>query len=77
MYESTHKMYKVKFVIMFFVKMVKGYKIVKKVYRPRCSGYGVFPNGRKCKGCPDCGSSRNKNPEKVDKVAVKIKSKKK
>jgi len=20
----------------------------------RCSGYGVFPGGRKCKGCEDC-----------------------
>lgn len=20
----------------------------------RCSGYGVYPNGRKCKGCSDC-----------------------
>lgn len=19
-----------------------------------CSGYGVFPNGEKCKGCADC-----------------------
>lgn len=21
----------------------------------RCSGYGVFPDGKKCKGCSDCG----------------------
>lgn len=21
---------------------------------PLCSGYGVFPDGRKCKGCKDC-----------------------
>ena len=21
---------------------------------PLCSGYGVFPGGLKCKGCPDC-----------------------
>ena len=20
----------------------------------RCSGYGVYPGGRKCKGCSDC-----------------------
>ena len=20
----------------------------------RCSGYGVYPDGRKCKGCSDC-----------------------
>jgi len=20
----------------------------------RCSGYGVFPDGDKCNGCPDC-----------------------
>ena len=23
---------------------------------PRCSGYKIFPNGEKCKGCPDCAS---------------------
>ena len=22
--------------------------------KPLCSGYGVFPNGIKCKGCEDC-----------------------
>ena len=23
---------------------------------PHCSGYGVFPDGKKCEGCPDCKS---------------------
>lgn len=32
-----------------------------KTYKPRCSGYKVFPSGIKCKGCPDCGSKTNKN----------------
>lgn len=30
----------------------------KKIYTTdkgwRCSGYGVFPDGKKCKGCSDC-----------------------
>lgn len=25
-----------------------------KKYRPSCSGWKVFPDGRKCKGCEDC-----------------------
>lgn len=24
----------------------------------RCSGYGVYPDGRKCKGCSDCNGKR-------------------
>lgn len=26
-----------------------------------CSGYGVFPDGRKCEGCLDCQSFKEKN----------------
>lgn len=33
-----------------------------KKYKPRCSGWRVFPNGKKCKGCQDCGHKTNKNP---------------
>lgn len=31
--------------------------------RPMCSGYGVFPGGKICKGCQDCGKDINKNPK--------------
>ena len=24
----------------------------------RCSGYGVFPDGTKCKGCSDCNGKK-------------------
>lgn len=30
-------------------------------YRPMCSGWEVFPDGQKCKGCPDCGHEKNNN----------------
>ena len=23
---------------------------------PQCSGYGVFPDGTRCKGCEDCAT---------------------
>lgn len=28
----------------------------------RCSGYGVYPDGRKCKGCSDCQGKFIKKP---------------
>ena len=42
--------------------MAKKKKEVRKKYRPLCSGWGIFPDGKKCKGCQDCGSKTNKNP---------------
>jgi hypothetical protein len=43
-------------------KTVRGYDKLLKAIKdtagedktPRCSGYGVFPDGRKCNGCGDC-----------------------
>lgn len=33
----------------------------------RCSGYGVYPGGRKCKGCSDCqGKFLKKGPTRAD-----------
>lgn len=28
----------------------------------RCSGYGIYPGGRKCKGCGDCKGRFLKTP---------------
>jgi len=28
--------------------------------QPLCSGYRVFPDGTKCKGCPDCTGTGEK-----------------
>ena len=30
-----------------------------KKYRPSCSGWKIFPDGRKCKGCEDCTKKSN------------------
>lgn len=49
-------------------KTVTGADAVKKAIRdaeipgdstPLCSGYGVFPDGRKCEGCDDCKKKEN------------------
>lgn len=42
-----------------------------KKFRPLCSGWKVFPNGKKCKGCEDCLT------EKTNKMAVKKKTSRK
>jgi hypothetical protein len=36
---------------------------------PLCSGYGVFPDGRKCLGCSDCGQEDRRGVVS-DKVAI-------
>lgn len=46
-------------------KTVEGDEAVKNMIKsasdgnmtPLCSGYKVFPDGRKCKGCEDCEST--------------------
>ncbi len=39
-----------------------------------CSGYGFFPGGDKCKGCPDC---KGKNKVKYKSSLITIKNRKK
>ena len=33
----------------------------------RCSGFGVYPDGRKCKGCSDCNGHQPTRKE-IDKI---------
>ena len=40
--------------------------------KPLCSGYGVFPNGRKCLGCDDC-----EKPKPSLRAAVRLDGKEK
>ena len=44
-------------------------------FRPRCSGWGVFPDGKKCKGCEDCKGEQfgNKNPIETHVVTKRVK----
>lgn len=35
-----------------------------------CSGWGVFPDGRKCRGCPDC-KQQSKYSSKPNTMATK------
>lgn len=39
-------------------------------YKPMCSGWKVFPGGKKCKGCPDC-TTQNKMATKKKATAKK------
>lgn len=45
-------------------------------YRPLCSGWKIFPDGKKCKGCKDCSNSeimatKTKTPAKKKAPAKK------
>lgn len=42
----------------------------------RCSGWGVYPDGRKCKGCSDCKGGTNKEKVRVKKAKAKTETKK-
>ncbi len=35
-----------------------------------CSGYGVYPNGLKCPGCPDCDKVRDRRRNVTPKSAI-------
>lgn len=53
-----------------------------KRYKPMCSGWGVFPGGKKCKGCEDCNPKTNnmatkKKAPKKRKTAKQVAAQKK
>jgi hypothetical protein len=41
----------------------------------RCSGWGVYPDGRKCRGCSDCKGGTNKQKLAKSKTKAKLKTK--
>ena len=71
--EFTTKLYKCFYCKEYFCEDCAGEHFDRK--KILCSGHGVFPDGTKCKGCPDCCKefyNKKLNQEKIAHSILKV-----